>query len=122
LNQQDDALEISENTSVTAMDEIGAEIREAKTAELPPRDISGLKWALVVLSILSSTFPFRARQHCRCRCPTSYCYTLQFNWQAHLAQCSLLNRCSIDELGLGQDLSLVGIDAPWGIAGCDAMR
>jgi hypothetical protein len=31
---------------------------EAKTAELPPRDISGLKWALVVLSILSSTFLF----------------------------------------------------------------
>jgi hypothetical protein len=43
LNQQKDALEISENSSVTAMDEIGAEIQEAKTAELPPRDISGLK-------------------------------------------------------------------------------
>ena len=32
LNYQKDTLDISENTSVTAIDEIGVEIREAKTA------------------------------------------------------------------------------------------
>ena len=57
LNQQKDAVDISENNSVTAINEIDAEKREA-AEELPPRDISGLKWALVVLSILSSTFLF----------------------------------------------------------------
>ncbi|KAH9208866.1 major facilitator superfamily domain-containing protein [Leptodontidium sp. 2 PMI_412] len=39
------------------MDKIDAEKRET-AEELPPRDISGSKWALVVLSILSSTFLF----------------------------------------------------------------
>ena len=33
LNKQKDTLDISENTSVTAMGEIGAGKREAKTAE-----------------------------------------------------------------------------------------
>jgi hypothetical protein len=39
------------------VDEIDAKKREV-AEELPPRGISGLKWALVVLSILSSTFLF----------------------------------------------------------------
>jgi hypothetical protein len=97
LNQYKNTLDIFENNSITAIDEIDAEKREG-AEELPPRDISGLKWALVVLSI-----PFRARQHYRHRCPASYCYTLQFSWEAHLAQCSIPDRCSIDKLGLGQD-------------------
>lgn len=52
--------DVSENTSVTGLDEIDAEKQENDTAavEVPPRDISGWKWIVVVLSILSSTFLF----------------------------------------------------------------
>ncbi|KAF8851099.1 MFS general substrate transporter [Acephala macrosclerotiorum] len=50
----------SEATSVTGIDDIDAENGEQVdvTEEVPPRDISGWKWALVVFSILSSTFLF----------------------------------------------------------------
>lgn len=51
----------SENTSVTNLEStIDAEKGEKDTQveELPPRDITGWKWALVVFSILSSTFLF----------------------------------------------------------------
>lgn len=48
----------SEKTSVTGQD-TDNEKQETETAdEVPPRDISGWKWALVVFSILSSTFLF----------------------------------------------------------------
>jgi MFS family permease len=51
---------ISENTSVTGLDEIDAEKQEQDTSadEVPPRDIAGIRWALVVVSILSSSFLF----------------------------------------------------------------
>ncbi|CZR65858.1 related to major facilitator (MFS1) transporter [Phialocephala subalpina] len=50
----------SEATSVTGIDDIDAEKGEQvdSTEEAPPRDISGWKWALVIFSILSSTFLF----------------------------------------------------------------
>jgi hypothetical protein len=48
--------DVSEQTSVTGIDE---EKQEVETAdEVPPRDINGWKWGLVVFSILSSTFLF----------------------------------------------------------------
>lgn len=52
--------DVSENTSVTGQDEIDQEKQQADTQaeELPPRDITGWKWIVVVLSILSSTFLF----------------------------------------------------------------
>lgn len=52
--------DVSENTSVIGLDEIDAEKQQNDTTaeEVPPRDISGWKWILVVLSILSSTFLF----------------------------------------------------------------
>ncbi|KUJ11345.1 MFS general substrate transporter [Mollisia scopiformis] len=51
---------VSENTSVAGMDEIDAEKQEQDTSndEVPPRDITGWRWAVVVLAILSSTFLF----------------------------------------------------------------
>lgn len=49
----------SEQTSITAMDETDTEKQQAEPAEeVPPRDITGWKWAIVVLAILSSTFLF----------------------------------------------------------------
>jgi MFS family permease len=51
--------DVSENTSVTGIDDVDNEKQQTETArELPPRDISGWKWIVVVLSILSSTFLF----------------------------------------------------------------
>jgi hypothetical protein len=51
--------DVSERTSVTCIDETDSEKRRAETTEeKPPRDIGGWKWALVVFSILSSTFLF----------------------------------------------------------------
>ncbi|KAE8445897.1 hypothetical protein EG329_012676 [Mollisiaceae sp. DMI_Dod_QoI] len=51
---------VSENTSITGLDEIDAEKAEQVeiTEEVPPRDIGEWKWALVVFAILSSTFLF----------------------------------------------------------------
>jgi MFS family permease len=50
--------DVSENTSVTDID-VEKSGQQTETAEeVPPRDIQGWKWALVVLSILSSTFLF----------------------------------------------------------------
>ncbi|KAN0098976.1 MFS general substrate transporter [Hyaloscypha variabilis] len=50
--------DVSEKTSVTGLD-LDAEKQEPETAEeVPPRDISGWKWAVVVGAILSSTFLF----------------------------------------------------------------
>ncbi|KAI9052700.1 hypothetical protein LZ554_002977 [Drepanopeziza brunnea f. sp. 'monogermtubi'] len=50
----------SENTSVGGTDELDTEKQQADTTteEVPPRDISGWRWVVVVLSILSSTFLF----------------------------------------------------------------
>lgn len=50
----------SVNTSVIGMDETDAEKQRsnADNSEVPPRDISGWKWTVVVLAILSSTFLF----------------------------------------------------------------
>ncbi|TAQ86103.1 hypothetical protein B7494_g5573 [Chlorociboria aeruginascens] len=46
-------------TSVTGIDEIDQEKNQVETTEeVPPRDISGIRWILVVLAILSSTFLF----------------------------------------------------------------
>ncbi|KAH6670424.1 major facilitator superfamily domain-containing protein [Halenospora varia] len=54
-----DQQDVSEATSVTGVESIDAEKGTAEpTPEAPPRDISGIKWAVVVLSILSSTFLF----------------------------------------------------------------
>jgi MFS family permease len=54
--------DVSEKTSVTGMDtDADAEKQEQETEtadEVPPRDITGWKWAIVVLAILSSTFLF----------------------------------------------------------------
>ena len=51
--------DVSEQTSVTGMDEVDNEKQQPEpTEEKPPRDISGWKWAIVVFSILSSTFLF----------------------------------------------------------------
>lgn len=51
--------DISENTSVTGLESIDNEKGEAETeVEVPPRDISGWRWGLVVFAILSSTFLF----------------------------------------------------------------
>jgi MFS family permease len=50
--------DVSEKTSVTGMD-TDTEKQETENAdEVPPRDISGWKWAVVVAAILSSTFLF----------------------------------------------------------------
>jgi MFS family permease len=50
--------DVSEKTSVTGM-ETDNEKQETETAEeLPPRDITGWKWGVVVAAILSSTFLF----------------------------------------------------------------
>ncbi|KAF4626330.1 hypothetical protein G7Y89_g11829 [Cudoniella acicularis] len=55
-----DQQDVSEATSVTGVESIDAEKGEstAITPEAPPRDITGVRWALVVISILSSTFLF----------------------------------------------------------------
>jgi MFS family permease len=51
--------DVSENTSVTGTDDVDNEKQQTQNAEeVPPRDISGWKWIVVVLSILSSTFLF----------------------------------------------------------------
>jgi hypothetical protein len=51
--------DVSEKTSVTGLDDVDTEKQETETAdEVPPRDITGWKWIVVVLSILSSTFLF----------------------------------------------------------------
>ncbi|KAH7418691.1 major facilitator superfamily domain-containing protein [Cadophora sp. MPI-SDFR-AT-0126] len=49
--------EVSEN-STTDVDPEKSEQQRENAEELPPRDITGWKWAVVVLSILSSTFLF----------------------------------------------------------------
>ncbi|KAE9373047.1 MFS general substrate transporter [Stipitochalara longipes BDJ] len=50
--------DVSEKTSVTGLD-TDTEKQETETAdEVPPRDITGWKWAVVVGAILSSTFLF----------------------------------------------------------------
>jgi hypothetical protein len=113
LNQQKDTLEISENTSVTAMDEIGAEIQEAKTAkELPPQDISGLKWALVVLSILNLTFLFVPDN--TVVADVQPAVVIHFNSVGRLTWLSVVFLISAAAMNSvwGQDLSSVGIDAP----------
>ena len=58
--EKQDVRDVSENTSVTGLDEIDQEKQQAETPaeEVPPRDITGWKWIVVVLSILSSTFLF----------------------------------------------------------------
>lgn len=58
--EKQDARDVSENTSVTGLDEIDQEKQQAESPaeEAPPRDITGWKWIVVVLSILSSTFLF----------------------------------------------------------------
>lgn len=50
--------DVSENSSTTDVDPEKSEQRTETAEELPPRDITGWKWAVVVLSILSSTFLF----------------------------------------------------------------
>src|SRR6266536_3673090 len=50
--------DVSENTSVTDIDVEKSEQQPETAEEVPPRDIQGWKWAIVVLSILSSTFLF----------------------------------------------------------------
>ncbi|PVH69625.1 putative HC-toxin efflux carrier [Cadophora sp. DSE1049] len=50
--------EVSENSSTTDVDPEKFEQQTEIAEELPPRDITGWKWAVVVLSILSSTFLF----------------------------------------------------------------
>jgi MFS family permease len=50
--------DVSENTSVTDIDVEKSGQQTEAAEEVPPRDIQGWKWALVVLSILSSTFLF----------------------------------------------------------------
>lgn len=50
--------EVSENSSTADVDPEKSEQQTETTEELPPRDITGWKWAVVVLSILSSTFLF----------------------------------------------------------------
>jgi len=51
--------DVSENTSFTGIDDVDNEKQQTENAEeVPPRDISGWKWIVVVLSILSSTFLF----------------------------------------------------------------
>ena len=50
--------DVSEKTSVTGMD-TDTEKQETENAdEVPPRDIAGWRWAVVVAAILSSTFLF----------------------------------------------------------------
>lgn len=58
--EKQDVRDVSGNTSVTGLDEIDQEKQQAETPaeEVPPRDITGWKWIVVVLSILSSTFLF----------------------------------------------------------------
>jgi hypothetical protein len=48
--------DVSENSSTTDVDPEKSEQPAETVEELPPRDITGWKWAVVVLSILSSTF------------------------------------------------------------------
>jgi MFS family permease len=56
---QKDVPDMSRNNSITFTDEIDAKKGESKPIEeLPPRDINGSQWVLVVCSILSSTFLF----------------------------------------------------------------
>src|SRR4051812_33334140 len=50
--------DVSENSSTTDVDPEKSEQLTETAEELPPRDITGWKWAVVVLSILSSTFLF----------------------------------------------------------------
>lgn len=51
--------DVSERTSVTGTETIDAEKQEASAIEeQPPRDITGWRWIVVVLAILSSTFLF----------------------------------------------------------------
>jgi MFS family permease len=50
--------DVSENSSTTDVDPEKSEQPAETAEELPPRDITGWKWAVVVLSILSSTFLF----------------------------------------------------------------
>ncbi|KAG9233585.1 major facilitator superfamily domain-containing protein [Amylocarpus encephaloides] len=50
--------EVSENSSTADVDPEKSEQQTETTEELPPRDINGWKWVVVVLSILSSTFLF----------------------------------------------------------------
>ncbi|KAK0103229.1 hypothetical protein ONS95_005263 [Cadophora gregata] len=59
-DKQEGQRDVSENTSVAGLDEIDQEKQQAATPteEAPPRDITGWKWIVVVLSILSSTFLF----------------------------------------------------------------
>lgn len=58
--EKNEVQDVSENTSITGLDEIDQEKQQAETPaeETPPRDITGWKWVVVVLSILSSTFLF----------------------------------------------------------------
>ncbi|KAG9232670.1 putative HC-toxin efflux carrier [Amylocarpus encephaloides] len=51
--------DVSGNTSITGTDDVDAEKQQTETVEeAPPRDIHGIKWALTVGAILSSTFLF----------------------------------------------------------------
>lgn len=51
--------DVSERTSVTGFETVDGEKQELEqTEEKPPRDIYGVRWALVVCAILSSTFLF----------------------------------------------------------------
>jgi hypothetical protein len=98
------------------MDEIGAKIREAKTHRTSSSRYQRFEMALVVLSILSSTFLFALDNTFVANSQPVIITSFSLAGKANLVQHSILDRCSIDELGLGQDLSLVGIVAPWSIA------
>ncbi|KAH6665606.1 major facilitator superfamily domain-containing protein [Halenospora varia] len=50
--------DVYKNSSTTDVDLEKSEQQTETAEELPPRDITGWKWAVVVLSILSSTFLF----------------------------------------------------------------
>ncbi|PMD49751.1 MFS general substrate transporter [Hyaloscypha bicolor E] len=57
-DKEEGTQDVSEKTSVTGMD-TDTEKQETENAdEVPPRDITGWKWAVVVAAILSSTFLF----------------------------------------------------------------
>ncbi|KAL2070995.1 hypothetical protein VTL71DRAFT_14021 [Oculimacula yallundae] len=58
--EKKDVQDISGNTSINGLDAIDQEKQEVETPaeEVSPRDITGWRWVVVVLAILSSTFLF----------------------------------------------------------------
>lgn len=53
---KNETLDVSENTSTISLDNEKQQVET--TEEVPPRTISGVRWVIVVLAILSSTFLF----------------------------------------------------------------